>query len=45
MWLAEVGHYESEQFTVQLLHRILAKAFPDVPMWESATAVNPRRTL
>ena len=39
--LAEIGHYESEQFTVNLLERIIRQAAPDVPVFRTGTQTNP----
>ncbi|MBR1652460.1 MAG: Nif3-like dinuclear metal center hexameric protein [Alloprevotella sp.] len=40
-----LGHYESEQFTVQLLHRILSRAFPALRIEETDVNTNPIRYL
>lgn len=41
LWVAALGHYQSEQYTVQLLHRILAKACPDLQILETRQNTNP----
>ena len=40
-----LGHYESEQYTVQLLHRILAEAYPDLRIEETEVNTNPIQYL
>lgn len=39
--MAEIGHYESEQYTKELLHDILRKEFPDMRMQLSQVNTNP----
>ena len=39
--LAELGHFESEQFTIDLLHRILCDAFPTLKIEKTEQATNP----
>lgn len=39
--LMEIGHYESEQYTVDLLRDILTKAFPTLPIHETHIQTNP----
>lgn len=41
IWLATLGHYQSEQFTVQLMHRILAEACPGLHIEEYQHTTNP----
>ena len=41
--LIEIGHYESEQFTVQLLAQILRQTDPDLPLHIAQTPTNPIR--
>ncbi len=43
--LAELGHYESEQFTQVLLHDILTEAFPGISARISGTYTNPINCL
>ena len=31
MWLASIGHYESERFTPNLMRHIIGKACPELP--------------
>lgn len=40
IWVAALGHYQSEQYTIQLLHRILAAAHPQLPILETAQSTN-----
>ena len=39
--LIEIGHYESEQYTVGLLRDIIAAAAPDLPLYETTVETNP----
>lgn len=41
--LAELGHYQSEQFTIELLCSIIADACPDVTLVSTAINTNPIR--
>ncbi|MDP4149082.1 MAG: Nif3-like dinuclear metal center hexameric protein [Bacteroidota bacterium] len=41
MLIADIGHYESEQFTVDLLTEILEQKFPNFAVLKSAIATNP----
>lgn len=41
MWIGVMGHYESEHFTIQLLHRILSEALPDLRVVETEVYTNP----
>jgi dinuclear metal center YbgI/SA1388 family protein len=41
MLLLDVGHYESEQFTQELLAGWLEEAFPQIPVSIARTATNP----
>jgi dinuclear metal center YbgI/SA1388 family protein len=43
MVLADIGHYESEQFTVDLLHGLLAKKFPTFAVLKTSVNTNPVR--
>ena len=43
--IAVLGHYQSEQYTVQLLHEILAKAFPGLKLVETTVNTNPIQYL
>jgi len=39
--IADIGHYESEQFTVELLYAILREKFPTFAVLKSDTRTNP----
>jgi dinuclear metal center YbgI/SA1388 family protein len=39
--LADVGHYESEQFTVELLHDLIVKKFPTFAVLKTEVVTNP----
>lgn len=39
--LADIGHYESEQFTIQLLHEILQAKFPNFAVLKTKLNTNP----
>ncbi len=41
MVIADIGHFESEQFTVDLLYDILHKKFPTFAVLKSETQTNP----
>jgi dinuclear metal center YbgI/SA1388 family protein len=41
MLLADVGHYESEQFTINLLQEILEQKFPTFAVLKTAVKTNP----
>ncbi len=41
MVIADIGHFESEQFTVDLIHEILLKKFPTFAVLKSGTITNP----
>lgn len=41
--LMELGHYESEQYTLELLHDIVVKAAPELPICFTAVKTNPIR--
>jgi dinuclear metal center YbgI/SA1388 family protein len=43
--LVEIGHYESEQYTRDLLYKILKKAFPELPLFVCTTNTNPIKYL
>lgn len=36
-----LGHYQSEQYTVQLLHKVLRKAHPELPLYDTQINTNP----
>jgi dinuclear metal center YbgI/SA1388 family protein len=39
--VADIGHFESEQFTIDLLHEILVKKFPTFAVLKTALNTNP----
>ncbi len=41
MMIADIGHYESEQFTVELLHGLLVEKFPTFAVLKSGVETNP----
>jgi dinuclear metal center YbgI/SA1388 family protein len=41
MMIADIGHYESEQFTVNLLQEILAEKFPTFAVLKTGVKTNP----
>jgi dinuclear metal center YbgI/SA1388 family protein len=41
MVIADIGHFESEQFTVDLLHDIILEKFPNFAVLKSGTVTNP----
>lgn len=41
LWVAALGHYQSEQYTIALLHRILAAALPSLEILDTAQDTNP----
>jgi dinuclear metal center YbgI/SA1388 family protein len=43
MVLADIGHYESEQFTVELIHELLAGKFPTFAILKTTVKTNPVR--
>jgi len=43
MLIADIGHYESEQFTINLLHEILEQKFPTFAVLKTAIKTNPVR--
>jgi dinuclear metal center YbgI/SA1388 family protein len=43
MVLADIGHYESEQFTVDLLYDLLAQKFPTFALLKTTVNTNPVR--
>ena len=43
MLLADIGHYESEQFTISLLHDLLAEKFPTFAVLKTKVNTNPVR--
>ena len=43
MVIADIGHYESEQFTVNLLHDLLVEKFPTFAVLKTGVNTNPVR--
>lgn len=43
LFIGVMGHYQSEQFTIQLLHRILHEAHPELRLVETSIKTNPIR--
>lgn len=41
MLIADIGHYESEQFTINLLQELLAEKFPTFAVLKTAIKTNP----
>ena len=41
MVIADIGHYESEQFTIDLLHEVILEKFPNFAVLKSGTITNP----
>jgi dinuclear metal center YbgI/SA1388 family protein len=41
MVIADIGHFESEQFTVDLLHDVIVEKFPNFAVLKSGTVTNP----
>jgi dinuclear metal center YbgI/SA1388 family protein len=39
--IADIGHYESEQFTISLLHDVLKEKFPTFAVLKTAVVTNP----
>lgn len=39
--LMELGHYESEKYTLEILHDIIHSAAPDIPIYETKSKTNP----
>jgi len=43
MIIADIGHYESEQFTIDLFHDLIAKKFPTFAVLKTSINTNPVR--
>ena len=41
MLIADIGHYESEQFTISLLQEVLEQKFPTFAVLKTAVITNP----
>lgn len=40
-----LGHFQSERFTINLLHRLLGETFPELPMFTTQVNTNPIQYL
>ncbi len=45
IWIGVLGHYQSEQFTVGLMHDILKAALPDLRICQTDVCTNPIRYM
>jgi putative NIF3 family GTP cyclohydrolase 1 type 2 len=43
MLITDIGHYESEQFTINLLYEVLAEKFPTFAVLKTEVETNPVR--
>ena len=43
--LTSLGHYESEQYTIELLEKIIKEAFPQLPVKRTRVNTNPIRYM
>lgn len=43
--LAEIGHYESEQYTMELLHELIKKKYPELALSQYKKSTNPIKYL
>ena len=41
MVIADIGHFESEQFTIDLLYKVILEKFPNFAVLKSGTVTNP----
>jgi len=41
MVIADIGHFESEQFTIDLLYQVILEKFPNFAVLKSGTVTNP----
>ena len=41
MVIADIGHFESEQFTMDLLHDVILEKFPNFAVLKSGIVTNP----
>ncbi|HZZ75239.1 MAG TPA: Nif3-like dinuclear metal center hexameric protein, partial [Puia sp.] len=41
MVIADIGHYESEQFTIGLLYQVILKKYPNFAVLKSGIVTNP----
>lgn len=45
IWLAALGHYQSERYTIDLMQRILTREFPQLPVLMTSVNTNPIRYI
>ena len=45
LWLAALGHYQSERYTIDLMERIVQSAFPQLPTQKTRCNTNPIQYL
>ena len=45
LWLAALGHYQSERYTIDLMERIVHAAFPTLPIHKTRCNTNPIQYL
>jgi len=43
--IADIGHFESEQFTIELFYEILIKKFPNFALYLTKVITNPVKYL
>jgi putative NIF3 family GTP cyclohydrolase 1 type 2 len=41
MVIADIGHFESEQFTIDLLYQVIVEKFPNFAVLKSGIVTNP----
>ena len=41
MVIADIGHYESEQYTIDLLYQVIVEKFPNFAVLKSGIVTNP----
>ena len=41
MVIADIGHFESEQFTIDLIHSVILEKYPNFAVLKSGTVTNP----
>jgi dinuclear metal center YbgI/SA1388 family protein len=39
--IADIGHFESEQFTIELFYELLSQKFPTFAFWQTSLKTNP----
>lgn len=45
IWIGVLGHYQSEQYTIQLLRDILSQSLPSLPLFLTEVNTNPIQYL